>query len=115
MGGPKPEKAELAEGKGKKGEKPPPKDEGCGFEKEAREALEDFDGDGSGRLEAGEGKEVLKAIGLPEDVADMLIEGAEEELDEAPTADDIAGAMCELARHFAEKEGVSVDDVADFT
>merc|ERR1712045_977588 len=91
------------------------KDEGCGFEKEAREALEDFDGDGSGRLEAGEGKEVLKAIGLPEDVADMLIEGAEEELDEAPTADDIAGAMCELARHFAEKEGVSVDDVADFT
>ena len=114
--GPKPEKAELAEGdKPKKGGKPPKKDEGCGFEKEAREALEDFDGDGSGRLEAGEGKEVLKAIGLPEDVADMLIEGAEEELDEAPTADDIAGAMCELARHFAEKEGVSVDDVADFT
>ena len=112
--GPKPEKAELAEGD-KKGPKPPKKDEGCGFEKEAREALEDFDGDGSGRLEAGEGKEVLKAIGLPEDVADMLIEGAEEELDEAPTADDIAGAMCELARHFAEKEGVSVDDVADFT
>jgi len=112
--GPKP--TELAEGdKPKKGGKPPKKDEGCGFEKEAREALEDFDGDGSGRLEAGEGKEVLKAIGLPEDVADMLIEGAEEELDEAPTADDIAGAMCELARHFAEKEGVSVDDVADFT
>ena len=114
--GPKPEPKELAEGdKPKKGGKPPKKDEGCGFEKEAREALEDFDGDGSGRLEAGEGKEVLKAIGLPEDVADMLIEGAEEELDEAPTADDIAGAMCELARHFAEKEGVSVDDVADFT
>ena len=114
--GDKPEKAELAEGdKPKKGDKPPKKDEGCGFEKEAREALEDFDGDGSGRLEAGEGKEVLKAIGLPEDVADMLIEGAEEELDEAPTADDIAGAMCELARHFAEKEGVSVDEVADFT
>ena len=111
---PKGPKPELAEGD-KKGPKPPKKDEGCGFEKEAREALEDFDGDGSGRLEAGEGKEVLKAIGLPEDVADMLIEGAEEELDEAPTADDIAGAMCELARHFAEKEGVSVDDVADFT
>ena len=102
----------LGEDKKPKGPKPP-KAEGDGVEGEMADAVRQYDADGSGKISAEEGKQLLKDVGFSDDVAGMITEGLGEELDEEPTPEDIVDGVMELASFIAKKEGVAPEDVAD--
>ena len=101
----------LGEDKKPKGPKPPKKE--GGVEGEMVDAVKQYDADGSGKISAEEGKQLLKDVGFSDDVAGMITEGLGEELDEEPTPEDIVKGVMDLAEFIAAKEGVAPEDVAD--